>query len=153
MEVAAAAVPRTYPISLVPSPCKTATAHPPQYRIHHNGCCCLSSKGIRQKTVSPILSTRLSKMPASSRTLASKTDTATVEPRKNQSYLSEEDEEMEIDSKFIERLELLEEQALQIGNDSDDDEDGGGREATDYNRRAQIFDKCSKVFQALKHGE
>ncbi|KAI3976336.1 hypothetical protein MKX01_021878, partial [Papaver californicum] len=63
--------------------------------------------------------------------------------------------EMETDSDFIERLELLEEQALRIGNDSDDEDgsDRGGREATEYNRRAQIFDKCSKVFQALKHGE
>lgn len=148
MEVAAA-VPRTYPILLIPSPCKTATAHPPQYRLR-NGCYCLSSRRETKKTMSPIFSNRRSKM-----SLASKCDqasaTTTMEPRKN--YLSEEEEEMETDSNFIERLELLEEQALRIGNDSDDSEEGGGREATDYNRRAQIFDKCSKVFQALKHGE
>lgn len=42
----------------------------------------------------------------------------------------------------VELLECLEKEAI-MGDDE-------GREPTDYNRRAQIFDKSSKVFQALK---
>ncbi|TYJ15625.1 hypothetical protein E1A91_A10G195800v1 [Gossypium mustelinum] len=42
----------------------------------------------------------------------------------------------------VELLECLEREAIQ-GEDH-------GREASDYNRRAQIFDKSSKVFRALK---
>ncbi|CAO2816065.1 unnamed protein product [Amaranthus hypochondriacus] len=45
-------------------------------------------------------------------------------------------------AELIELLECLEREAI-MGNDE-------GREAIDYNRRAQIFDKSSKVFQALK---
>lgn len=43
---------------------------------------------------------------------------------------------------MVELLECLEREAIQ-GEDH-------GREASDYNRRAQIFDKSSKVFRALK---
>ncbi|CAI8585773.1 unnamed protein product [Vicia faba] len=42
----------------------------------------------------------------------------------------------------VELLECLEKEAI-MGDDV-------GREANDYNRRAQIFDKSSRVFQALK---
>ena len=45
-------------------------------------------------------------------------------------------------STSLELLECLEREAI-MGDDE-------GREPTDYNRRAQIFDKSSKVFQALK---
>ncbi|PPE01070.1 hypothetical protein GOBAR_DD01921 [Gossypium barbadense] len=52
--------------------------------------------------------------------------------------------ERELEAKEEEEwlLECLEREAIQ-GEDH-------GREASDYNRRAQIFDKSSKVFQALK---
>ncbi|KAI3458421.1 hypothetical protein Pfo_015084 [Paulownia fortunei] len=43
---------------------------------------------------------------------------------------------------IVELLECLESEAI-MGEDV-------GREPTDYNRRAQIFDKSSRVFQALK---
>ncbi|XWS65619.1 hypothetical protein CRYUN_Cryun05aG0129200 [Craigia yunnanensis] len=43
---------------------------------------------------------------------------------------------------MVELLECLETEAI-MGEDQ-------GREPTDYNRRAQIFDKSSRVFQALK---
>ncbi|XP_002520889.2 uncharacterized protein LOC8276627 [Ricinus communis] len=43
---------------------------------------------------------------------------------------------------MVELLECLEREAI-MGDDE-------GRDPTDYNRRAQIFDKSSKVFQALK---
>ncbi|XWS08388.1 hypothetical protein CRYUN_Cryun41cG0075600 [Craigia yunnanensis] len=43
---------------------------------------------------------------------------------------------------MVELLECLETEAI-MGDDK-------GREPTDYNRRAQIFDKSSRVFQALK---
>ncbi|XVF24306.1 hypothetical protein REPUB_Repub13aG0116400 [Reevesia pubescens] len=43
---------------------------------------------------------------------------------------------------IVELLECLETEAI-MGEDQ-------GREPTDYNRRAQIFDKSSRVFQALK---
>ncbi|KAK4433467.1 hypothetical protein Salat_1109000 [Sesamum alatum] len=46
-------------------------------------------------------------------------------------------------SGVVELLECLEREAI-MGEDE-------GREPTDYNRRAQIFDKSSRVFQALKH--
>ncbi|KAL0298264.1 UNVERIFIED_CONTAM: hypothetical protein Scaly_2471300 [Sesamum calycinum] len=46
-------------------------------------------------------------------------------------------------SGIVELLECLEREAI-MGEDE-------GREPTDYNRRAQIFDKSSRVFQALKH--
>ncbi|XP_007011376.2 PREDICTED: uncharacterized protein LOC18587506 [Theobroma cacao] len=42
----------------------------------------------------------------------------------------------------VELLECLETEAI-MGEDQ-------GKEPTDYNRRAQIFDKSSRVFQALK---
>ena len=42
----------------------------------------------------------------------------------------------------VELLECLEREAI-MGEDQ-------GREPTDYNRRAQIFDRSSRVFQALK---
>ncbi|KAL5799805.1 hypothetical protein ACOSQ4_032689 [Xanthoceras sorbifolium] len=42
----------------------------------------------------------------------------------------------------VELLECLEREAI-MGDDE-------GKEPTDYNRRAHIFDKSSKVFQALK---
>ncbi|KAK9283800.1 hypothetical protein L1049_012054 [Liquidambar formosana] len=42
----------------------------------------------------------------------------------------------------VELLECLEREAI-MGEDQ-------GRDPTDYNRRAQIFDKSSRVFQALK---
>ncbi|GLT58795.1 hypothetical protein SLA2020_316610 [Shorea laevis] len=42
----------------------------------------------------------------------------------------------------VELLECLEREAI-MGEDE-------GREPTDYNRRAQIFDKSARVFQALK---
>ncbi|KAL0303987.1 UNVERIFIED_CONTAM: hypothetical protein Sradi_6266800 [Sesamum radiatum] len=45
-------------------------------------------------------------------------------------------------SGMVELLECLEREAI-MGEDE-------GREPTDYNRRAQIFDKSSRVFQALK---
>ncbi|KAL0401071.1 UNVERIFIED_CONTAM: hypothetical protein Slati_4137000 [Sesamum latifolium] len=45
-------------------------------------------------------------------------------------------------SGIVELLECLEREAI-MGEDE-------GREPTDYNRRAQIFDKSSRVFQALK---
>ncbi|XVF41242.1 hypothetical protein PTKIN_Ptkin01aG0264900 [Pterospermum kingtungense] len=43
---------------------------------------------------------------------------------------------------MVELLECLETEAI-MGEDQ-------GREPSDYNRRAQIFDKSSRVFQALK---
>ncbi|KAJ9160485.1 hypothetical protein P3X46_025883 [Hevea brasiliensis] len=43
---------------------------------------------------------------------------------------------------MVELLECLEREAI-MGEDE-------GRDAIDYNRRARIFDKSSKVFQALK---
>ncbi|XP_059315647.1 uncharacterized protein LOC132066338 [Lycium ferocissimum] len=43
---------------------------------------------------------------------------------------------------IVELLECLEREAI-MGEDE-------GKEPTDYNRRAQIFDKSSKVFQALR---
>lgn len=43
---------------------------------------------------------------------------------------------------MVELLECLEREAI-MGEDE-------GREPTDYNRRAQIFDKSARVFQALK---
>lgn len=43
---------------------------------------------------------------------------------------------------MVELLECLEREAI-MGEDQ-------GREPTDYNRRAQIFDRSSRVFQALK---
>lgn len=43
---------------------------------------------------------------------------------------------------IVELMECLEREAI-MGEDE-------GREPTDYNRRAQIFDKSSRVFQALK---
>lgn len=43
---------------------------------------------------------------------------------------------------ITELLECLEREAI-MGEDE-------GKEPTDYNRRAQIFDKSSRVFQALK---
>ncbi|KAJ0102700.1 hypothetical protein Patl1_06781 [Pistacia atlantica] len=43
---------------------------------------------------------------------------------------------------MVELLECLETEAI-MGDDE-------GKEPTDYNRRAQIFDKSSRVFQALK---
>ena len=43
---------------------------------------------------------------------------------------------------IVELLECLEREAI-MGEDE-------GREPNDYNRRAQIFDKSSRVFQALK---
>ncbi|XP_043698921.1 uncharacterized protein LOC122649746 [Telopea speciosissima] len=43
---------------------------------------------------------------------------------------------------IVEVMECLEEEAI-LGSDQ-------GREPTDYNRRARIFDKSSRVFQALK---
>ncbi|OMO89980.1 hypothetical protein COLO4_19470 [Corchorus olitorius] len=43
---------------------------------------------------------------------------------------------------MVELLECLETEAI-MGEDQ-------GKEPTDYNRRAQIFDKSSRVFQALK---
>ncbi|KAL6980867.1 hypothetical protein U1Q18_022504 [Sarracenia purpurea var. burkii] len=43
---------------------------------------------------------------------------------------------------IVELLECLEREAI-MGEDE-------GREATDYDRRARIFDKSSRVFQALK---
>ncbi|KDP21633.1 hypothetical protein JCGZ_03304 [Jatropha curcas] len=42
----------------------------------------------------------------------------------------------------VELLECLEREAI-MGEDE-------GRDPSDYNRRAQIFDKSSRVFQALK---
>ncbi|XP_009779342.2 uncharacterized protein [Nicotiana sylvestris] len=45
-------------------------------------------------------------------------------------------------SGIVELLECLEREAI-MGEDE-------GKEPTDYNRRAQIFDKNSRVFQALK---
>ncbi|CAA3007540.1 Hypothetical predicted protein [Olea europaea subsp. europaea] len=42
----------------------------------------------------------------------------------------------------VELLECLEKEAI-MGEDE-------GKEATDYNRRAQIFDRSSRVFKALK---
>lgn len=49
----------------------------------------------------------------------------------------------EIGGGLVEVLECLEREAI-MGEDE-------GRDPTDYNRRAQIFDKSSKVFQALKN--
>ncbi|KAL9673584.1 hypothetical protein QQ045_029845 [Rhodiola kirilowii] len=46
-------------------------------------------------------------------------------------------------SGVVELLECLEREAI-MGEDE-------GREPVDYNRRAQIFDKSARVFQALKH--
>lgn len=43
---------------------------------------------------------------------------------------------------MVEILECLEREAI-MGEDQ-------GREPSDYNRRAQIFDRSSRVFQALK---
>ena len=43
---------------------------------------------------------------------------------------------------MVELLECLEIEAI-MGDDQ-------GRDPTDYNRRAQIFDKSSRVFKALK---
>lgn len=43
---------------------------------------------------------------------------------------------------MVELLECLEREAI-MGDDE-------GRDPIDYNRRAQIFDKSSRVFQALK---
>lgn len=45
-------------------------------------------------------------------------------------------------TRLVEELEHLEEEAI-----TGDDE---GRDPTDYNRRAHIFDKSSQVFQANK---
>lgn len=45
----------------------------------------------------------------------------------------------------VELLECLEREAI-MGDD-------GGKEPTDYSRRARIFDKSSEVFQALKQRE
>lgn len=44
---------------------------------------------------------------------------------------------------IVELMECLEREAI-MGEDE-------GREASDYNRRALIFDRSSRVFQALKH--
>lgn len=44
---------------------------------------------------------------------------------------------------IAELLECLESEAI-MGEDE-------GKEPIDYNRRARIFDKSSRVFQALKH--
>ena len=44
---------------------------------------------------------------------------------------------------MVELMECLEREAI-MGEDE-------GKEAIDYNRRAQIFDKSSKIFQALNH--
>ncbi|KAG9149764.1 hypothetical protein Leryth_021852 [Lithospermum erythrorhizon] len=46
---------------------------------------------------------------------------------------------------MVELLECLEREAI-MGDDQ-------GREATDYNKRAHIFDKSSRVFQAIKERE
>lgn len=43
---------------------------------------------------------------------------------------------------IVELMECLEKEAI-MGEDE-------GKEASDYNRRAQIFDNSSRVFQALK---
>ncbi|KAL5711463.1 hypothetical protein ACHQM5_021916 [Ranunculus cassubicifolius] len=46
------------------------------------------------------------------------------------------------ENELVEELEELEEEAI-MGRDE-------GREPVDYNRRAHMFDTCSKVFQGLK---
>ncbi|WCJ20100.1 hypothetical protein M5689_002357 [Euphorbia peplus] len=46
---------------------------------------------------------------------------------------------------MVEMMECLEKEAI-MGQDE-------GKEPTDYHRRAQIFDKSSRVFQALKEHE
>ncbi|XP_073132842.1 uncharacterized protein [Henckelia pumila] len=46
---------------------------------------------------------------------------------------------------IVELVECLEREAI-MGEDK-------GREASDYRRRAHIFDKSSRVFEALKEGE
>lgn len=50
----------------------------------------------------------------------------------------------EEESRLAEALEWLEEEAMQGG------EGHGGREAADYNRRAHIFGRSSRVFPAIK---
>ncbi|CAH9121549.1 unnamed protein product [Cuscuta epithymum] len=50
----------------------------------------------------------------------------------------------EVKGGVAELLECLEREAI-MGDDE-------GREPSDYNRRAQIFDKSSVIFQALKNG-
>ncbi|PIA38537.1 hypothetical protein AQUCO_02700027v1 [Aquilegia coerulea] len=57
----------------------------------------------------------------------------------------EEEEEEEREEELLEELEELEEEAI-MGEDE-------GREPIDYNRRAHIFDTCSKVFQGRKEGK
>ncbi|KAK9167889.1 hypothetical protein Syun_000029 [Stephania yunnanensis] len=59
--------------------------------------------------------------------------------RRRRRKCDDESKEREV----VEALESLEEEAI-----SGEDE---GREPTDYNRRAHIFDACSKVFQDLNH--
>lgn len=57
-----------------------------------------------------------------------------------------EPESEEEESRLGEALEYwLEEEAMQGGGDGH-----GGREASDYNRRAHIFDRSSRVFPAIK---
>lgn len=60
---------------------------------------------------------------------------------------SEEEEAMDKceEDSIAELLECLEKEAI-MGDDE-------GKEPRDYNRRAQIFDKSSTVFQALKEKE
>ncbi|KAK4363540.1 hypothetical protein RND71_018781 [Anisodus tanguticus] len=61
--------------------------------------------------------------------------------RKLEEMVIEKDKCKEVDG-MVELLECLEREAI-MGDDE-------GKEPMDYNRRAQIFDKSSEVFQALK---
>ncbi|KAK9682713.1 hypothetical protein RND81_10G091200 [Saponaria officinalis] len=57
--------------------------------------------------------------------------------------MMEKCKEMEKSGEMVELIECLENEAI-MGDDV-------GNQPFDYNRRALLFDKSSKVFQALKH--